>query len=284
MDQQSLALPPNIGESVARALDEDIGKGDLTADLISEDATAAATVTVQSDTVLCGQAWFDATFRLLDKRISVTWHFKDSAALTTSQTVCDITGPARAILTGERTALNFLQTLSGTATTTRNYVAAVAGTKTRILDTRKTIPGLRLAQKYAVRCGGGENHRLGLYDAILIKENHIAAAGSIKSAVESARRRSPNTLIEIEVETLNQLHKVLDTDIDRILLDNFSLASVRQAVSLRDAHEGTRKDLEASGRIELEGIPSLAKIGVDFISAGALTKNIVATDFSLRFI
>lgn len=284
MDQQSLALPSDIGEAVARALDEDLGNGDLTADLISEDAVTNATVTVQSDAVLCGQAWFDDAFRQLDKRISVTWHFKDSAALTAYQTVCDITGPARAILTGERTALNFLQTLSGTATTTRNYVAAVGGTKTRILDTRKTIPGLRLAQKYAVRCGGGENHRLGLYDAVLIKENHIAAADSIESVVASARLRSPDALIEVEVETLDQVHKALDTDIDRILLDNFSLASVRQAVSLRDAHDGTRKDLEASGGIELGKIRSLAKVGVDFISAGALTKNIAATDFSLRFI
>jgi nicotinate-nucleotide pyrophosphorylase (carboxylating) len=284
MDQQSFALPSDIDETVARALDEDLGNGDLTAGLISEDTTTNAEVTVRSDAVLSGQAWFDAVFRQLDTRISITWHFTDGAELAASQTVCDITGPARAILTGERTALNFLQTLSGTATATRNYVTAVAGTKARILDTRKTIPGLRLAQKYAVRCGRGENHRLGLYDAVLIKENHIAAAGGIGSAAKSARQLSPDALIEVEAETLDQVREALAADIDRIMLDNFSLASVRHAVSLRDAHEGTRKDLEASGGIELGNIRSLAKAGVDFISAGALTKNLAATDFSLRFI
>jgi nicotinate-nucleotide pyrophosphorylase (carboxylating) len=187
-------------------------------------------------------------------------------------------------LTGERTALNFLQTLSGTATVTRDHVAAVAGTRTRILDTRKTLPGLRLAQKYAVLCGGGNNHRLGLYDAVLIKENHIAAAGGIEAAAGSAREQAADVLIEVEVESLEQVRAALDADIDRILLDNFSLESVRAAVAARDAHSGKRLDLEVSGSIELEGLRTLAGTGIDFISVGALTKNVTAVDFSMRFL
>jgi nicotinate-nucleotide pyrophosphorylase (carboxylating) len=284
MPQQTPPLPSDISASVARALDEDLGSGDLTAALIAEDTTANAQVILRNSAVLCGQAWFDAVFQQLDQRVSVSWKSMDGAELSAPQTVCEIAGPARAILTGERTALNFLQTLSGTATAARDYVAAVAGTGAKILDTRKTIPGLRLAQKYAVRCGGGENHRIGLYDAVLIKENHIAAAGGVEAAAVTARRHAPDVLIEIEAETLDQVRDALATDVDRIMLDNFSLESVKMAVALRDAQDGNRKELEASGGIELDGLRALAETGIDFISVGALTKNVAATDFSLRFL
>jgi len=284
MVQHSQSLPPGIGDTVTRALEEDQGGGDLTAGLIAEDAMAKAQVTVGMDAVLCGRAWFDEVFRQLDKRVIVNWNYADGVSLSPEKIICDINGPARPILTGERTALNFLQTLSGTATTTGYYVAAIAGTAAQLLDTRKTIPGLRLAQKYAVRCGGGENHRMGLYDAVLIKENHIAAAGGVEPAAHAARRQAPEALIEIEAETLAQVREALATDIDRVLLDNFSIESLRAAVAIRDALDGRRIDLEASGGIDIGNIRAIADTGVDFISIGATTKNVTAIDFSMRFL
>ena len=284
MVQHSQSLPPDISDTVTRALEEDQGCGDLTAGLIAEDATAKAQVTVGMDAVLCGRAWFDEVFRQLDKRVIVNWNYPDGASLGPEQIICGISGPARPILTGERTALNFLQTLSGTATTTRYYVAAIAGTAAQLLDTRKTIPGLRLAQKYAVRCGGGENHRMGLYDAVLIKENHIAAAGGVEPAAHSARRQAPEALIEIEAETLVQVREALAADIDRVLLDNFSIESLHAAVAIRDALDGRRIAVEASGGIDIGNIRAIADTGVDFISIGATTKNVTAIDFSMRFL
>jgi nicotinate-nucleotide pyrophosphorylase (carboxylating) len=234
--------------------------------------------------VLCGRAWFDETFRQLDPRVAVAWHSEDGACITADSRVCELEGPARSIVTGERTALNFLQTLSGTATATRSFVDIVAGTGARILDTRKTLPGLRLAQKYAVRCGGGENHRIGLFDAVLIKENHIAAVGSLGAAVALARQRSPRVMIEVEVETLEQLREALGTDADRIMLDDFGLDTMREAVALRDAQSGKRHELEASGSMNAETLRAVAETGVDFISIGALTKHVRAIDFSMRFV
>lgn len=284
MVQHSQSLPPGIGDTVTLALEEDQGGGDLTAGLIAEDAMAKAQVTVGMDAVLCGRAWFNEVFRQLDKRVIVNWNYADGVSLSPEKIICDINGPARPILTGERTALNFLQTLSGTATTTGYYVAAIAGTAAQLLDTRKTIPGLRLAQKYAVRCGGGENHRMGLYDAVLINENHIAAAGGVEPAAHAARRQAPEALIEIEAETLAQVREALATDIDRVLLDNFSIESLRAAVAIRDALDGRRIDLEASGGIDIGNIRAIADTGVDFISIGATTKNVTAIDFSMRFL
>jgi nicotinate-nucleotide pyrophosphorylase (carboxylating) len=197
--------------------------------------------------------------------------------------VCTVAGPARALLTGERTALNFLQTLSGTASAASSFADAIRGTNARILDTRKTLPSLRTAQKYAVRCGGAYNHRQGLYDAILIKENHIAAVGSIESAVKRAREQAPSLLLEIEVENLEQLRAALETSADRIMLDNFPLAQLREAVAIRNAHKGKRKELEASGNIDLDNVRAVAETGVDWISTGAITKNVRATDYSMRF-
>ena len=284
MVQHSQSLPPDIGDTVTRALEEDQGGGDLTAGLIAEDATAKAQVTVGMDAILCGREWFDEVFRQLDTRIIVSWNYPDGVSLSPEQIICDVNGPARPILTGERTALNFLQTLSGTATTTGAYVAAIADTAAQLLDTRKTIPGLRLAQKYAVRCGGGENHRMGLYDAVLIKENHIAAAGGVELAAHAARRQAPEALIEIEAETLAQVREALAADIDRVLLDNFSIESLHTAVAIRDALDGRRMDLEASGGIDIGNIRAVADTGVDFISIGATTKNVTAIDFSMRFL
>ncbi len=266
-----------ISEMVRSALAEDVGRGDLTAALI-DDQTWTATLITREPGILCGQAWFAETFRQLDPRVSFTWHAHDGARLLPGAVLCALRGAARALLTGERTALNFLQTLSGTATAARRYADAVAHTRTRILDTRKTIPGLRLAQKYAVRCGGCDNHRLGLYDGILIKENHIAAAGSLSALLERAASK-PRTFVEIEVETLEQLREALAAGGRRILLDNFSLADVRAAVALN----ARRAHLEASGGITLENVASFAETGVDFISIGDITKNLHALDLSLRF-
>jgi nicotinate-nucleotide pyrophosphorylase (carboxylating) len=284
MVQHSLSLPADIGNTVARALEEDQGDGDLTAGLIAEDATAKAQVTAGTEAVLSGCAWFDEVFRQLDERVVVNWNTTDGTGLSPKQLICEIAGPARPILTGERAALNFLQTLSGTATAARDYVTAIAGTTAQLLDTRKTIPGLRLAQKYAVCCGGGKNHRMGLHDAVLIKENHITAAGGIGPAARSARRTAPEALIEIEAETLAQVHEALSADIDRILLDNFSIGSLKAAVAARDALDGRRIELEASGGIEIGNIRTFADTGVDFVSIGAITKNVTAIDFSMRFL
>ena len=212
------------------------------------------------------------------------WSAADGSQIAADTFVCELQGPARSIVTGERTALNFLQTLSGTATATRALADIVAGTRTRILDTRKTLPGLRLAQKYAVRCGGGENHRIGLFDAVLIKENHIAAVGSVTAAVAAARRQSPNVMIEVEVETLAQLREALATDADRIMLDDFTLDAMREAVRLRDSHRGKRHELEASGSVSAATLRAVAETGVDFVSIGAITKHVRAIDFSMRFV
>ncbi|HKS57859.1 MAG TPA: carboxylating nicotinate-nucleotide diphosphorylase [Steroidobacteraceae bacterium] len=275
--------PSYVSETVATALQEDIGSGDLTAQLIPADRLARAGVITREDAVLCGTAWFDEVFRQIDARARVTWSAQDGDRVRADQQLCTLDGPARALLTGERTALNFLQLLSATATVTRRYVDAIAGTKCRILDTRKTIPGLRLAQKYAVRCGGGTNHRIGLFDAILVKENHIAAAGSIANAVSEARRIAAKVLLEVEVENLVQLREALDANVDRILIDNFSLADMRTAVQTTRAHANARTELEASGNMTLEQLRAVAETGVDFISSGGVTKHVRAVDLSMRF-
>lgn len=276
--------PPTaaISAAVRAALAEDIGSGDLTAALVPDAQQAMATVITREAAVLCGQTWVDAVFTELDPAVAIDWHCRDGAAVTPGQKLCELRGSARSILTGERTALNFLQTLSAVATATRRYVDAIAGTRATILDTRKTIPGLRLAQKYAVRVGGGSNHRIGLYDGILIKENHIVAAGGITPAVRRARDQGSTELLEVEVETLAQAEEALRAGADRLLLDNFTTALMREAVALRDAlAPGT--GLEASGGIELQTIRSVAETGIDFISVGDLTKNIRAVDLSMRF-
>lgn len=277
------ALPPDIDTQVARALAEDVGDGDLTASLIPADRRAQATVISREDAVLCGRAWFDAVFRQLDPTIEIHWFAADGDRVRADQKLCELSGSARHLLTGERTALNFLQTLSATATTTRTHVDAIAGTTTRVLDTRKTVPGLRLAQKYAVLCGGGVNHRIGLFDAILVKENHIAAAGSIAAAVAHARRVAGKRLVEVEVENLDELRQALATDIDRILIDNFTLEMMREAVAINRGHDNGRVKLEASGNVSLETIRGIAETGVDFISIGGLTKHVQAVDLSMRF-
>jgi nicotinate-nucleotide pyrophosphorylase (carboxylating) len=233
--------------------------------------------------VLCGCAWVDEVCHQVDAGIRVTWEAKDGDLVEPNQVLCRLEGSARSLLTAERPALNFLQTLSGTATRTRRYVDAVAGTGCRILDTRKTIPGLRLAQKYAVRCAGGTNHRIGLYDGILIKENHIAAAGSIAAAIAAARAVNSQVLLEVEVETLDELRQAFAANPDRILIDNFTLEQMREAVAMTRAYKGKRIDLEASGNITLETIRPVAETGVDFISIGGLTKHVNAIDLSMRF-
>jgi nicotinate-nucleotide pyrophosphorylase (carboxylating) len=273
-------LPKDIEETVRRALAEDVGTGDLTAALIPAETQAEAQVVTREPAILCGTAWFDEVFRQVDKRVSVTWNARDGDAIRAEQILCTLRGPARALLTGERSALNFLQLLSGTATLARKYVDAVRGTRVVILDTRKTIPGLRHAQKYAVTCGGGQNHRLGLYDAILIKENHIAAAGSISAALRAAKDSAASGVtVEIEVENLEQLREALEAGAGRILLDNFSVEELKAAV--REA--GGRAKLEASGGIHPGNIRAVAETGVDFISIGDITKNVEAVDLSLRF-
>jgi nicotinate-nucleotide pyrophosphorylase (carboxylating) len=278
------AAPADVPTVVSRAIAEDLRDGDLTAELIDRYTPAVARVIAREPATLCGRAWFDETFRQIDSRVAVSWRAADGAQVASDAVVCELRGPARSIVTGERTALNFLQTLSGTATATRALADIVAGTRTRILDTRKTIPGLRLAQKYAVRCGGGENHRIGLFDAVLIKENHVAAVGSVSAAVARARQQSPNVMIEVEVESLEQLREALATDADRIMLDDFSLDDLRAGVALRDAHGGKRQKLEASGSVSAATLRAVAETGVDFISIGAITKHVRATDFSMRFV
>lgn len=273
-------LPDDVTETVRRALAEDVGAGDLTAGLIPVDARAEAQVITREDAVLCGTAWFDEVFRQVDKRIRVVWLIKDGDAMRAGQTLCNASGPARGLLTGERTALNFLQLLSGTATRTRQYVDAVRGNQAIILDTRKTLPGLRQAQKYAVVCGGGQNHRIGLFDGILIKENHIAAAGSISAALQAARNSVPKDIfVEIEVENISQLREALRAGADHLLLDNFSLEDLKSAVK----ETRGRARLEASGGITLANIRAVAECGVDCISVGDITKNLKAIDLSLRF-
>lgn len=267
-----------IRESVRIALAEDVGPGDLTAQLIPENATCRAHVICKEAAVLCGQAWFDATFAALDGDVKVHWQVADGDTIPAGTRLCALSGPSRAILTGERTALNFLQTLSATATRTREYVEAVAGTGAHILDTRKTLPGLRLAQKYAVTCGGGHNHRLGLYDAVLIKENHIMAAGSIAAAVACARSLGEQVPVEVETESLDEVRQALEAGADIIMLDDFPLEGMHEAVAL----VAGRCLLEASGGVDLDSLRAIAATGVDRISVGGLTKHIQAVDLSLR--
>ena len=270
----------DVREDVRRALQEDVGSGDITAPLLPEEARAEAAVISREHAVICGRPWFDQTFQLLDEEVRVDWRIDDGDTVEPNQILCVVYGPARALLSGERCALNFLQTLSATATRTRRYVDAIAGTEVQLLDTRKTIPGLRRAQKYAVRCGGGRNHRMGLYDGVLIKENHIAAAGSVVEAIDQARHHAPHGIaIEVEVENLHELHEALAAGADIVLLDNMDLATLHEAVTITDG----RAKLEASGGIDISQLRSVAETGVDFISAGSLTKHVKAVDLSMRF-
>jgi nicotinate-nucleotide pyrophosphorylase (carboxylating) len=273
----------SIGPGVAAALAEDVGAGDLTASLIDTSAIVGATIIARESLVLCGEEWVNEVFRQLDENIIIDWYIGDGGRAEANDVICKLVGPARALLTGERTALNFLQTLSSTATTTAAYVSAVAGTRARVLDTRKTIPGLRLAQKYAVSCGGGVNHRVGLYDAILIKENHIRSAGSITAALQRAAELGADVLIEVEVESHDELLEALDAGATRILLDNFSLDALREAVATNEGYGMVGAELEASGNVTLDSIRQIAATGVDYISTGALTKNVQAADLSMLF-
>lgn len=280
----SLIEPPTgLAEQVARALAEDLGGGDLTAALVPEGRMGRATVITREPAVLCGRPWVDEVFRQLDSSVRVDWEADEGAEVAPGQRLCRIEGPARSLLTGERTALNFLQTLSGTATVTRRYAALVADLPCRILDTRKTLPGLRRAQKYAVRCAGGSNHRMGLYDGILVKENHIMAAGSIAAAVAAARAAGSSVPVEVEVETLDELRQALDAGADMALLDEFSLADLRTAVAMNRTHPRGPMKLEASGNVSLETLRAIAETGVDFVSIGSLTKHLRAVDLSMRF-
>ncbi len=274
-------LPADLGAQVDAALREDIGSGDVTAALVPEGQRVRGSVITREEAVLCGRAWAEEAFRRLDPQVRLSWHAADGERLDVNQVIFEIAGPARAVLTGERTALNFLQLLSGTATATRRLVDAVAGTSCRILDTRKTLPGLRTAQKYAVRCGGGDNHRMGLYDRVLIKENHIAAAGSLTGAIKAARRSAPELTVEVEVESPAELEEALGADPDIIMLDDFSLANLQAAVQLNQAR-GRPVKLEASGSISLETVRAIAATGVDYVSVGALTKHVHAVDLSMR--
>ena len=273
--------PPDLAQTVAAALAEDIGSGDLTAQLVPASATGRARVITREAAVLCGAPWVDAVFAALDPSVRIIWRARDGDAIAPGQVLFEVEGPARPLLTGERTALNFLQSLSGTATAARRYVAAIEGTGCRILDTRKTLPGLRTAQKYAVRCGGGKNHRIGLYDGILIKENHIAAAGSIAAAVSAARALSAHVPVEVEVESLEELDQAFAADADMALLDELSLADLAEAVA-RNRRRTRPLGLEASGGIDLETIRAVALTGVDFMSVGAITKHVRAVDLSMR--
>lgn len=277
------SLRQSIGPAVSTALLEDVGDGDLTASLVDADAVVGATIIAREALVLAGQPWVDEAFSQLDENIIIDWYIGDGQSAEADDVICKLVGPARALLTGERTALNFLQTLSAVATTTAHYVAAIAGTGTRILDTRKTLPGLRLAQKYAVTCGGGINHRVGLFDAILIKENHIKSAGSITAALERAAELDAGVLIEVEVESQQELLEALQSGAARILLDNFTLDELRLAVETNRSFGYVAAELEASGNVTLQSIRSIAETGVDYISVGALTKNVDAIDFSMLF-
>ncbi|MCZ6912673.1 MAG: carboxylating nicotinate-nucleotide diphosphorylase [Proteobacteria bacterium] len=279
--QFSNPVPDDMPQVVSRALAEDVGDGDLTAELVASDATAQATVIVREAAVICGRPWFNEVFHQLEPGINIEWAITEGDMAKAQQRICRLTGPARSLLTGERTALNFLQTLSATATAARRYAAAVKSTKCQILDTRKTIPGLRSAQKYAVACGGARNHRLGLHDAILIKENHIVAAGSVAAAIAQAKAIS-NLPVQIEVEDLDQLDRALAAAADSVLLDNFSNVLLKEAVN-KTRDSGSKATLEASGGYEIEQLEETAATGVDYISCGALTKNLRAVDFSMCF-
>jgi len=278
-----MTLPPyalqDLAITVSRTLEEDIGTGDITAQLIPAHHTASAAVITREAAILSGRAWVDEVFRQIDTSVSIEWHAQDGDQLSANQRLFTLQGPARSLLTGERPALNLMQLLSGTATTCARYAQLVTGTGVRLLDTRKTIPGLRNAQKYAVTCGGCYNHRLGLYDAFLIKENHIAACGGIDLAVATARTNAPGKPVEVEVESLDELTQALSAGADIIMLDNFDLATMREGVAMATG----RAKLEASGDINETTIRAVAETGVDFISIGALTKHCVAVDLSMRF-
>lgn len=276
-----LSPPPAdvIAEAVRQALAEDVGAGDVSAALIPAHQQTRASIICRSATVLCGSAWAGEAFRQVDERISIDWQARDSEILAADTVICRLAGPARGILTAERTALNFLQTLSGTATRAKRYADAVKDTGTVLLDTRKTLPGMRLAQKYAVRCGGCRNHRTGLFDAFLIKENHIRAAGGIADAITRARNAHPELPVEVEVQTLDELQSALEAKPDRILLDNFDLSTLQRAVALA----ARQVPLEASGGITLDTLRAVAETGVNFISLGILTKDVDSADLSLLF-
>ena len=279
---QATPSPDQIQADVRRALDEDVGSGDLTASLIPADRQVTATIICRQAAMVCGRPWVDEVLHQLAPTAKLHWLIDDGGRTTPGAKVVEITGPARELLTAERSCLNFLQTLSAVATKTARYVEAVQGTRAAILDTRKTIPGLRVAEKYAVRCGGGQNHRMGLYDAILIKENHIAAAGGLSAAFRAAQAlasRQPVAFIQVEVETLAQLREALDAGVTMVLLDNMQLPTLREAVAMA----GGRCSLEISGGVTFEALPALAATGVDRISVGGLIKDIQAVDFSMRF-
>lgn len=273
----------SIDPSVAQALAEDIGRGDLTAALIDADAVVGATILARESMVLAGQPWVDEVFAQLDESIVIDWYTGDAQTAEPDDVVCKLVGPARALLRGERTALNFLQTLSATATLTAKYVAAVDGTGAVILGTRMTLPGLRLAQKYAVTCGGGRNHRIGLFDAVLIKENHIESAGSIAAALGNATDLGDDILVDVEVEDHEQLIQALDAGAQRIRLDNFSVEALEKAVATNRDYGYLAAELEASGNVTLNTVRAIAETGVDFISSGAITKNVDAVDLSMLF-
>ncbi|MDM8568818.1 carboxylating nicotinate-nucleotide diphosphorylase [Thiotrichales bacterium HSG1] len=269
----------DLATNVKHALAEDIGSGDINVKLLPNNIITAQLISRES-AILCGTAWFEETFNQLDNEVKFNWLAKDKDNIKPNQCLCTIVGTSHTLLTAERSAINFIQLLSSTATETQQYVKAISDTKAKILDTRKTIPGLRRAQKYAVHCGGGTNHRMGLYDAFLLKENHIAAAGSITQAIVAARNYAPNLPIEVEVETLEQVTEALNAKAERLLLDNFTLSKLNMAVNMVQG----QVELEASGGINLENIHAIAKTGVDFISIGAITKNVQAIDFSIRVI
>jgi nicotinate-nucleotide pyrophosphorylase (carboxylating) len=273
--------PEDLKRQVATALREDVGNGDVTAELVPPTQKVRGRVITREDAVLSGRPWVEETFRQLDPRIRLTWHAGDGDRITANSVIFGIEGPARAVLTGERTALNFMQLLSATATATRRFVDAVAGTGCVILDTRKTLPGLRTAQKYAVRCGGARNHRIGLYDMVLIKENHIAAAGSLSGAIAAARRSSPAVPVEVEVESLTEFQEALAARPDIILLDEFSQPDMVEAVAINRS-QGRPVKIEASGSVSLETVRAIAATGVDYISVGGITKHVRAVDLSMR--
>ncbi|MBN2865448.1 MAG: carboxylating nicotinate-nucleotide diphosphorylase [Thiotrichales bacterium] len=269
-----------LSATVKTALKEDIQTGDLTAGLIPEANQATATILCRENAVICGRPWFDEVFKQIDPTITLEWQVTEGQKVAADTLLCTATGSARNILTAERTALNFLQTLSATASVSAQYVAQLGDSKTKLLDTRKTLPNLRLAQKYAVKCGGGTNHRIGLFDAILIKENHIMAAGGIKQAVETAKNQHPDITVEVETENLDEVMQAVDAGADIIMLDNFTLQDMHAAVKQVNG----RAKLEVSGNVEIEHLAELAKTGVDFISTGAITKHVRAIDLSMRFV
>jgi len=274
-------LPSDLAQQVTTALAEDIGDGDITARLVPAAQRVTGKVITREDAILCGRPWVTEVFRQLDPTVEVTWHADDGDRVAANQTLFEVAGLARPVLTGERTALNFLQLLSATATITRRFVDAIAGTRCEVWDTRKTIPGLRTAQKYAVVCGGGNHYRIGLFDQVLIKENHIAAAGSLTAAVAAARSAAGSRKIDVEVETMEELEEALRAGPDVILLDEFSLADMRTAVALNNAI-GRRVTFEASGSVTLDNVRSVAETGVDYISIGSVTKHVHAVDLSMR--